>query len=123
VRILVVEDNALSARLVREILTRRGHEVLEAVSVLEALAQVRSAPDLVIMDIEIVGGSGEEVLRGIKLQPHLCSIPVIAVTANAMQGERERLLAAGFDAYLSKPIDTRSFGATVESLLQRRATS
>lgn len=119
-RILVVEDNALNRRLVRDLLVHRGHEVIEATNVAEARARLREVPDLVLMDLQLPGGSGEVVLADIRADETLRALPVIVVTASAMAGERERLLAAGFDAYLSKPIDTRTFGTVVENFLGAR---
>jgi CheY-like chemotaxis protein len=117
-RILVVEDNPLNLRLVRDILEYRGHEVVSAGSVPEARVRLaEAAPDLVLLDIQIPGGGGELLLREIRAHPELARRPVVAVTALAMDGDRERLLAAGFDGYLSKPIDTRAFGPAVEAYL------
>lgn len=117
--VLVVEDNPLNRILVREILEHRGHVVIEAGTVDEARSRLRDrVPDLVVMDIRIPGGGGEALLREIRCDPALARLPVMAVTAQAMRGDRERLLAAGFDAYVSKPIDTRSFGETLEALFK-----
>jgi two-component system cell cycle response regulator DivK len=114
-RILVVEDNALNLRLVRDILELRGHTVRTAGDVAEARQQLAGQPpSLVLMDIQIPGGGGELLLREIRSSAGLAALPVIAVTAQAMDGDRQRLLAAGFDGYLSKPIDVRTFAATVE---------
>lgn len=121
-RILVVEDNLLNLQLVRDILEYRGHDIEVATTVQEARARLRSArPDLVLLDIQLPGGGGELLLREIRASAALADLPVIAVTSQAMEGDRERLLAAGFDAYLSKPIDTRTFGPTVESFLAMNA--
>ena len=79
----------------------------------------RERPNLVLLNLQIPGGGGELVLRGIRATPALESVPVVAFTAFAMRGNRERLLAAGFDGYIAKPIDVREFGPTVESLLRR----
>ena len=117
--ILVVEYNPLNLQLVRDILEYRGHRVIAATTVPEArerLAQER--PDVVLLDIQLPGGGGERLLQEIRRTPSMARLPVVAVTALAMQGDRERLLAAGFDGYLSKPIDTRSFGPSVESFLR-----
>jgi CheY-like chemotaxis protein len=115
-RILVVEDNALNLRLVRDILEMRGHKIDAAGDVAEARLRLRAAPlSLVLMDIQIPGGGGELLLKEIRADAALASLPVVAVTAQAMDGDRQRLLAAGFDGYLSKPIDVRTFAATVES--------
>ena len=122
-RILVVEDNALNLQLVRDILEYRGHEIESATTVQEARDQLRSRrPDLVLLDIQLSGGGGETLLREIRGNVDLAGLPVVAVTAFAMEGDRERLLGAGFDGYLSKPIDTRTFGPAVEKFLNGKGT-
>jgi two-component system cell cycle response regulator DivK len=118
-RILVVEDNAANRLLVRDILRHRGHEIFEAASVEEGRAWLqRQALDLVLLDVRIPGGGGEQLLREIRSDPRFTAVPVVAVTAQAMRGDRERLLAAGFDGYVSKPIDTRGFGPEIESFVK-----
>ncbi|HEY3175259.1 MAG TPA: response regulator [Candidatus Polarisedimenticolia bacterium] len=120
-RILVVEDNTLNRQLVRDVLEYRGHEVLEAASVQEGRTRLRDgAPDLVLMDLQIPGGGGELLLKEIRMDPALSSLFVVALTAFAMEGDRERILERGFDAYVSKPIDVRTFGAQIESYLNRK---
>lgn len=119
--ILLVEDNAMNRRLARDVLQHRGHEVTEAGNVDEGRAELlRSSPDLVLLDIQIPGGGGELLLREIRKNPSTAKLPVIAVTAFAMAGDRERLLAVGFDGYLSKPIDTRTFGPEVEAIAENK---
>jgi len=119
-RILVVEDNPMNSMLVRDILQHRGHEVLEAATIEAGRAMLRGASiDLVLMDVEFPGGGGVALLREIRDDPSLAQLPIVAVTALAMRGDRERLVAAGFDGYISKPIDTRAFGPTVEAFLRR----
>ncbi len=115
--ILVVEDDPWSQIIVRELLEMRGHSVLEAAGVDDARAQLTRAPDVVLLDIQIPGGGGETLLREIRASEAMRALPVIALTASAMTGDRERFLKAGFTAYLSKPIDVRSFGETVERYL------
>ena len=118
--ILVVEDNPMNRILVRDILSRRGHEVTEATNVQEGRERLATAiPDLVLLDIQIPGGGGEVLLLQIRAEPRLARVPVIAFTAYAMRGDRERFLATGFDGYISKPIDTRKFGAEVEAYVRR----
>lgn len=120
-RILVVEDHPLNLRLVRDILQHRGHQIEVAMTIDEARERLRGGrPDLVLLDIQVHGGGGETLLREIRANVTLAGLPVIAVTAFAMEGDRERFLAAGFDGYLSKPIDTRTFGPSVESFLKPR---
>jgi len=118
-RILVVEDNPLNRLLVHDILELRGHEVVEAANVDEALGQLAlERPDLLLLDVQIPGGGGEAVIREVRQRPQLADLPIIAVTSLAMPGDRERLLSIGFQGYLSKPIDTRTFGAAIESYLK-----
>ena len=118
-RILIVEDNLLNRLLIHDILTLRGHQVLEAATVDEALRALDLAiPDLLLLDVQIPGGGGEAVIRDVRSRPGLAALPIVAVTSLAMPGDRERLLGIGFQGYLSKPIDTRTFGATIESFLK-----
>ncbi len=116
--ILVVDDNAASRRLVCDVLHHRGHELLEAASAGEGLALLHQCvPDLVLLDVRIPGGGGETLLREIRSDTRFISIPVVAVTAQATCGDRERLFAAGFNSYVSKPINAWAFGPDVESLI------
>lgn len=120
-RFLVVEDNLLNRRLVRDVLRHHGHEVVEAGDVDEAWAELRMrAPDVVLLDVQIPGGGGEKLLRELRADPAFRDLPVVAVTAQAMRGDRERFLAQGFDGYLSKPIEVRSFARDVERYLAGR---
>jgi len=117
--ILVVEDNPLNRLLVHDILELRGHEVLEAATVDEARrALAERRPDLLLLDVQIPGGGGEAVIREVRGRADLADLPIVAVTSLAMPGDRERLLSIGFQGYLSKPIDTRTFGPAVESYLR-----
>jgi CheY-like chemotaxis protein len=118
-RILVVEDNPLNRLLVHDILELRGHAVVEAATVDEARALLeRERPDLLLLDVQIPGGGGEAVIREVRQRAHLADMPIVAVTSLAMPGDRERLLSIGFQGYLSKPIDTRTFGAAIEAYLK-----
>ena len=113
--ILLVEDNAMNRRLVGDILKFRGHSVIEAVSVDEGRRQLmESLPDLVLLDIQVPGGGGETLLEEIRNSERTKQLPVIAITAYAMGGDRERFLKAGFDGYISKPIDVKSFAGEIE---------
>ena len=106
--ILVIEDQELNRKVVRILLQSEGYEVIEAVNAVEALGCLeKNVPSLILMDIALPGQSGEELTRQIKANPDWCSIPIIALTAAAMSGDRERILKAGCDDYLSKPIDTQ----------------
>ncbi len=118
--ILLVEDNPLNRQLVRDILIYRGHEVLEAATVSEAKLKLEQAkPDLVLLDIQIPGGGGEVLFKQIRGRPELADVPVIAITAFAMPSDVARFRKLGFDAYLSKPIDTRQFASQVQALIKR----
>lgn len=116
--ILVVEDNPLNRLLVHDILELRGHEVMEAATVDEARRALEERrPDLLLLDVQIPGGGGEAVIREVRRRADLADLPIVAVTSLAMPGDRERLLSIGFQGYLSKPIDTRTFGPAIESYL------
>ena len=105
-QILVVEDNERNMKLVRELLEATGYRAIEAATGSQALDLAREhRPDLVLMDIRLPDIDGVEALSRLRADDRTASIPVLAVTAQAMQGDRERCLAAGFDGYLSKPID------------------
>jgi CheY-like chemotaxis protein len=120
--ILLVEDNVLNRRLAEVALEARGHHVRQADSADAARASLdQVVPDVILMDIEIPGGGGEALLREIRAQPARARLPIIAVTALAMQGDRERLLRAGFDGYISKPIDVGTFGPEIEALVAARS--
>ena len=109
-RVLVIEDNPANMELVRYILDKFGYEVDAAIDGESGvrLAQA-SPPGLVICDLQLPGIDGFEVVRQLKAMPHMRSVPVLAVTAYAMVGDRERVLAAGFDGYIAKPIDPQYF--------------
>src|SRR5438128_2265567 len=110
VRVLVIEDNAANRELMTYLLQAFGHETLVAhdgEAGLEAIRKER--PDLVICDVQLPKLSGHELASRVKAQPVLNAIPLIAVTAFAMVGDREKALAAGFDGYLPKPIAPETF--------------
>lgn len=103
--VLYIEDNLHNRRLVRRTLERRGYTVVEAEDGLTGWEMVCSLkPPLVLLDIGLPGIDGLEIVSRMKADTELCRIPVIAVTASAMRGDRERFLAAGCDDYLSKPV-------------------
>ena len=122
-RILLVEDNASNRLLVHDLLEYLGYEVMEAADVDQGRAQLQKtpAPELVLMDVHGPGGGGEKLLQEIRGNPALQRLPVIAVTAFAMRGDKERFLRMGFNGYLSKPLDTRSFGNSIQGFLAAAA--
>ena len=107
-RILVVEDNAMNMQLFRDVLVAKGYRALEATTGGEAIAlATEHAPDLVLMDVQLPDLDGVEALRRLRMDERTAAIPVLAVTAQAMQGDRERFLAEGFDGYVTKPVKVR----------------
>ncbi|MBI3006690.1 MAG: response regulator [candidate division NC10 bacterium] len=121
-RVLVVEDNPLNRRLAVDVLRSAGYEVAEAEGVLEArLCLARSLPDLIVLDISLPGTDGIALLRQLRADQRTRAIPIVATTALAMERDRERILQAGFDAYLAKPFSPRVFRQVVGALLQGRA--
>ena len=118
--VLITEDNDVNRKLVRDLLSFRAVPHLEAVCGAEAFdLAVAEQPDVVLMDIDLPDMPGTAVLARLRADPRTAAIPVIAVTAFAMKGDAEELLAAGFDAYISKPIDVRSFVDEVVAVAQR----
>ena len=118
--VLIVEDNARNLKLVRDVLGHAGYETLEASDAESGLALAREQrPDLVLMDINLPGMTGIEALAHLRADAGTAAIPVAALTAYAMKDDRARILAAGFDGYLEKPVDVRALPAQVEALLKR----
>jgi two-component system, cell cycle response regulator DivK len=117
-RILIVEDDPWSQRIVADVLEMAGHSVITAVGVVDARDRLRESPELVLLDIHIPGGGGELLLREIRADDDLRRMPVIALTASAMAGDRERFLRQGFTGYMSKPIDVKRFASTIEGFLR-----
>lgn len=117
-RILIVEDNPANLELVRYLLQHAGHTVISAVDGAEGLAVAqREQPDLVISDLQMPHMDGYELLTRLRAEPSLQGTPVIAVTAFSMSGDRNKVMLAGFDGYLPKPIVPETFVAQVESWL------
>ena len=118
--ILVVEDNKLNMKLVRDVLEFAGYAVVTAATGEEGVALAREVrPDLVLMDLQLPGIDGAEALRLIQ-QLALGAMPVVAVTASAMPSDREAAARAGFDGFLEKPINVRALPAQVASFLAGR---
>lgn len=117
-RVLVAEDNDTNYVLVQVVLRRLGCEVLRATTGDEAIATATSVlPDLVYMDIQLPAPDGLEVTRRLRADPATRDIPIVALTAQAMVGDRERALAAGCDAYLTKPVSIHLLEETTERFL------
>ena len=116
--ILVIEDNDDNRTLVVKVLTRHGYTVREAVSAEQGLADAAEhPPDQILMDLNLAGMRGFEAAGRVKADPQLRHIPVVALTAYAMVGDRERALEAGCDGYISKPVDVRRLPAQLEEFL------
>lgn len=123
-RILIVEDNKLNLELATELLTSSGYAVLQSRSAEEGLRVAREQrPDLILMDVRLPGMDGLAAVRVLKQNPETRTIPAIAMTAQAMRGDEEAARDAGFDAYVTKPIDTRAFPRVVARLLGGRETT
>jgi two-component system, cell cycle response regulator DivK len=117
-RVLVVDDHELNLKLLQNVLEYEGHEVVVADSLAAAeRAFAQAKPALIVLDVELPDGDGLDLARRVKSMPPQESCAILACTADAMKGDRERALEAGCDAYVSKPIDTREFAALVASML------
>src|SRR5258708_33383203 len=117
-RILLIEDNPANLELMTYLLKAFGYTAFTARDGAEGLAAMRrDAPDLIICDVQLPVMDGLEVARHVKSDPILRTIPLVAVTALAMGGDRDRILAAGFDGYVSKPINPETFVRQVEAFL------
>jgi signal transduction histidine kinase len=116
-RILIVEDDPASRRLLHAVLAPAGYQISEATTFDEARAHLQDGPQLVVADLQFPGGGGAALIAEIRRAPALADIPVIVLTAHAMSGDRERLLAAGFDQYLSKPLVRSELLKLVSTLL------
>jgi two-component system, cell cycle response regulator DivK len=113
-RILVVEDNEKNMKLFRDVLDASGFRTLEAKTGGEAVDMATAhTPDLVLMDIQLPDIDGVQALQRLRTDDRTASIPILALTAQAMHGDRERFLAAGFDGYISKPVNVRELIGTV----------
>jgi two-component system, cell cycle response regulator DivK len=116
--ILIVEDHDLNMKLFNDLLEAHGHRVLQARDGAEGLKLARQhRPDLILMDIRLPGISGFEVTKWIREEQGPRYTPIIAITAFAMRGDEEQIRAAGYDAYIAKPISIRNFIEVVEHFL------
>ena len=117
-RILVVEDHEENRQIMRDLLTHAGYEMLEAHTGEDGVsAAARERPDLILMDIQLPGIDGYEVTRRIKADPGLRAIPIIAVTSYALSGDDQKALAAGCDAYVTKPFSPRALLGKIREFL------
>lgn len=117
-KILLVEDNEMNRDMLSRRLQRKGYEIVIAVNGQEGIdLTVSESPDIVLMDISLPVVDGLEATRQLKANPQTCSIPIIALTAHAMSGDRERSLEAGCDDYDTKPIELPRLLSKIEALL------
>ena len=120
--VLVVEDNDMNMQLVEYLLEEGGYSIVKASSGEEALAITRDeaapAPDLILMDIHLPGMDGLSVVRQMKTDARTQRVPILALTAHAMRGDKDRFLDAGCDGYISKPIDVKTFIASIQNYIR-----
>jgi two-component system cell cycle response regulator DivK len=113
--VLIIEDNPLNMKLARDILEAKGYTVATADSGEDGvLVAIEKLPDLVLMDIQLPGIDGVESLARLRAEPSTAAIPVVAFTASVTAGDRSRVSEAGFDGFVSKPIDLKEFVATIK---------
>jgi CheY-like chemotaxis protein len=121
-KILIADDKATSRELLRTVLENQGYLVTEAADGEQALQQARTVvPDLILLDLQMPRLGGYEVLKELRLDPRYVTIPIIALTASAMQGDREKALSAGFTGYLTKPVTLVHLRDEVRRLLQPKS--
>jgi CheY-like chemotaxis protein len=121
-KILVIEDNADNRFLITYLLRASGYEPMVATNGFEGLAMAKQElPDLVLCDIHMPNKSGYDVACDFKSNPNLWSVPLVAITSYAMVGDRELILASGFDMYVAKPIDPETFVHEIECFFNRHS--
>ena len=117
--ILIVDDNPTNLKLARVLLAGEGYDVRTAADAEEALALLRNyRPRLILMDLQLPGMDGLELTRRLKAEPKTRGIAILALTACAMKGDQERMLAAGCDGYVAKPIDAKELGERIAALIR-----
>jgi two-component system cell cycle response regulator DivK len=117
--VLIVEDNEKNMKLARDVLQAKGYRTLEAVTGEDGVRLAKeNVPDLVLMDIQLPGINGIEAFRQIRADARTAGIPVVALTASVTPTDRSQISAAGFDAFISKPINLKEFLDTVRRLAQ-----
>ncbi len=120
--ILIIEDNALNLKLVRDVLDLEGYRTIAAVTAEAGLALATAeVPDLILMDVQLPAMDGISALAELRAQQRTAAIPVMVLTAFAMDKDRERFLAAGFNDYLEKPVDVRELRTRVRAMLGPRS--
>jgi CheY-like chemotaxis protein len=119
-KVLIVEDNPVNLRLAQFLLEKRGFTVRQAGNGEECLKELASdLPDIVLMDIQLPGEDGLALTRRIRQDPRMAGLVIVALTAHAMAGDREKILGAGCDGYIAKPVDPQSLAAEVGRYLQQ----
>jgi two-component system cell cycle response regulator DivK len=120
-KVLIAEDNAVNRELLRELLEIRGYAIMEACNGVEALDQIeKTTPDILLLDLNTPLLDGFGTIERIRKNPSFSSLPVLAVTAYAMHGDREKIMTSGFDGYLSKPISAMSLQKELDRLQLRK---
>jgi CheY-like chemotaxis protein len=120
-RILLVEDNDMNRDMLSRRLQRKGHDVLLAADGMQAILMAESeAPDLILLDMSLPVIDGWEAARRLKASPATARVPIVALTAHAMAGDREKALAAGCDDYDTKPVDFLNLTTKIDKILSRR---
>jgi CheY-like chemotaxis protein len=123
-RILVIDDNHVNQKLVAYLMRAHGYDVDTAGDAESAVEKIREQrPDMILMDIQLPGIDGLELTATLKAAPETSGIVIIAVTAYAMKGDKDKAFAAGCDDYITKPIDTRTLPETIARHLARRAST
>ena len=119
--ILIIEDNEKNMKLARDVLQSRGYATLDAVTGEEGVRLAKEkTPDLVLMDIQLPGINGIEALRLLRADPETARVPIVAFTASVTPTDRTQITQAGFDGFLSKPINLKEFLETVQQVLESR---
>jgi two-component system cell cycle response regulator DivK len=120
-KVLIVEDNVVNMKLLQATLEPYGYTLITTTDGQEALEKaVQERPDLIVMDIQLPKMSGVEVVKRLRQMPEFRQTPIIALTAYAMKGDEERLIEAGFDVYLPKPVNTRELPRIISGMLEKR---